>query len=119
MTQDPQQTLIEELDKLLEQEREALVSGKLDSLPALLELKEGLIDSLNEMDGIEAHHLQPLKGKVMRNQALLDGALRGIRTVANRFSTLRKIRRTLETYDDKGRKSALVQQHENKLEKRA
>ncbi|QOL81897.1 flagellar export chaperone FlgN [Pseudooceanicola spongiae] len=119
MTKDPQQTLIEELDKLLEREREALVGGRLDALPELLELKERLIDSLNEMEGIEAHQLQPLRGKVLRNQALLDGALRGIRSVANRFSTLRKIRRTLETYDDKGRKTALVQQHDNKLEKRA
>ncbi|MBR9762720.1 MAG: flagellar protein FlgN, partial [Rhodobacteraceae bacterium] len=32
---------------------------------------------------------------------------------------LRKIRRTLETYDSQGRKSALVRQHDNKLEKRA
>ncbi|QPM91299.1 hypothetical protein [Pseudooceanicola algae] len=119
MIPDPHQPLIDELDVLLEKERDALVHGKLDILPDLLEQKEGLIDALNEIDGLEALQLQPLRGKVLRNQALLDGALRGIRTVANRFSTLRKIRRTLETYDDQGRKSALVAKHDNKLEKRA
>ncbi|NIZ09740.1 flagellar export chaperone FlgN [Pseudooceanicola sp. HF7] len=119
MTEDPHQRLIDDLDVLLEQEREALIKGQLDTLPDLLERKETLIDALNEIDGLEALQLQPLRGKVLRNQALLDGALRGIRSVANRFSTLRKIRRTLETYDDQGRKNALVQKRDNKLEKRA
>lgn len=119
MTNDPHQQLIDELDLLLEKERDALMTGQLEMLPELLEQKEGLIDRLNGLDGLEAAELQPLRGKAQRNQALLDGALRGIRTVANRFSTLRKIRRTLETYDSQGRKSALVSQHDNKLEKRA
>ena len=119
MTPDPHQTLIDQLDILLEKERETLVNGELDSLPQLLEEKEGLIDALNAIDGLDALQLQPLRGKVLRNQALLDGALRGIRSVANRFSTLRKIRRTLETYDDQGRKNALVRARDNKLEKRA
>ncbi|WP_010141274.1 flagellar protein FlgN [Oceanicola sp. S124] len=119
MTNDPHQKLIDELDVLLESEREALMTGQLDKLTDLLERKEALIDRLNGLEGLEAADLQPLRGKAQRNQALLDGALRGIRTVANRFSTLRKIRRTLETYDSQGRKSALVSQHDNKLEKRA
>ncbi|PJE27416.1 hypothetical protein SAMN06297129_0653 [Pseudooceanicola antarcticus] len=119
MTKDPHQKLIDELDLLLEKERDALLAGQLQTLPELLEQKEGLIDRLNGLEGLETAELQPLRGKAQRNQALLDGALRGIRTVANRFSTLRKIRRTLETYDSQGRKSALVRQHDNKLEKRA
>ncbi|MBR9821115.1 MAG: flagellar protein FlgN [Rhodobacteraceae bacterium] len=119
MTKDPHQDLIDSLDVLLEREREALMAGRLDALSELLDQKERLIDRLNGLEGLDAADLQPLRGKAQRNQALLDGALRGIRTVANRFSTLRKIRRTLETYDSQGRKSALVRQHDNKLEKRA
>lgn len=119
MTQDLHQGLIDDLDLLLEKERDLLIKGKLDALPGLLEQKEALISALGQLDGLEADFLQPLRGKVMRNQALLDGALRGIRTVANRFSALRRIRRTLETYDDQGRKSSLRQSHDNKLEKRA
>ncbi|MBT9385847.1 flagellar protein FlgN [Pseudooceanicola sp. CBS1P-1] len=119
MTIDPQHALIEALDSLLEQEREALVDGRLSALPEILERKEQLIDSLNEMTGLASVDLQPLRGKVMRNQALLDGALKGIRSVANRFSTLRRMRRTLETYDDQGRKSSLVRARDNTLEKRA
>lgn len=119
MTKDPHQDLIDSLDVLLEREREALMAGRLEALTDLLDQKERLIDRLNGLEGLDAVDLQPLRGKAQRNQALLDGALRGIRTVANRFSTLRKIRRTLETYDSQGRKSALVRQHDNKLEKRA
>ncbi|MGI3164044.1 flagellar biosynthesis protein FlgN [Pseudooceanicola sp. 200-1SW] len=119
MTQDPHQGLIDELDALLDQERAVLTEGRLEALPALLGAKEALIDRLNALDDMAPDRLHPLRGKAERNQALLDGALRGIRTVANRFSTLRKIRSTLETYDSSGRKSALLQQHDNKLEKRA
>lgn len=119
MTKDPHQELIDALDLLLEQERDALMAGQLEALAPLLAQKEALIDRLTALDGLEEAALRPLRGKAARNQVLLDGALRGIRTVANRFSTLRKIRRTLETYDSQGRKSALVQQHDNRLEKRA
>ncbi len=119
MTHDPHQALIDQLDALLDQERAVLTAGRLEALPGLLEAKETLIDQLNALNDMTPERLQPLRGKAQRNQALLDGALRGIRTVANRFSTLRKIRNTLETYDRTGRKSALLQQHDNKLEKRA
>lgn len=119
MTKDPHQNLIDELDLLLETERDALMGGRLEALPELLQAKENLIDRLNALDGLDGDDLGALRGKAQRNQALLDGALRGIRSVANRFSTLRKIRRTLETYDRQGRKSALVRQHDNRLEKRA
>lgn len=119
MTNDTPQTLINRLDTLLEDERRALLRGDLDAIAALLGRKEALIDALNAQDPGAKTDLQALQGKVGRNQALLDGALQGIRKVAGRMAAFRKIRRTLETYDETGRKQAIQGEVEHQIEKRA
>ncbi|WP_136635972.1 hypothetical protein [Pseudooceanicola onchidii] len=112
-------TLYESLDALLERERSALINGDLASIGDLLAEKEALMERLALEGGSEKQALERLQGKAVRNQALLDSALRGIRTVATRFATLRRIRKTLETYDEHGHKSALPAITENKVERRA
>lgn len=119
MTNDTPQTLINRLDALLEDERRALLDGDLDAIASLMERKEALIDTLNAQDPGEQRDLEALQGKVDRNQALLDGALEGIRKVAGRMAAFRKIRRTLETYDRSGRKQAIQGEAEHQIEKRA
>ena len=119
MTNDTPQTLINRLDALLEDERRALLEGDLEAIAALLERKEALIDALNAQDPGTKTDLESLQGKVERNQALLDGALQGIRKVAGRMSAFRKIRQTLETYDESGRKQAIQGDVGHRIEKRA
>ena len=51
--------------------------------------------------------------------ALLDTALEGIRAVADRVSALRRVRDTLETYDQTGRKTTFESMHKGRVEKRA
>jgi flagellar biosynthesis/type III secretory pathway chaperone len=113
------QDVIDTLDKILEQERDALMSGDLDAIPKLLEQKEALFDQLQDVRVEERGHLEVLHSKVTRNQALLDSALRGIRSVSERMATLRRVRKTLETYDSAGRKMTFESNPEHKVEKRA
>lgn len=119
MTRKKPQDVIDAMDGLLERERVALLHGNLDAIPGLLEQKEALFDQLEALEGTEKNSLYLLQGKVMRNQALLDGALRGIRAVADRMSTLRKVSRSLETYDCEGRRTTIETRPRHKVEKRA
>ena len=119
MTYDSAQNVVDKLDNVLEQERLALLDGNLVQISELLEQKETLIDTLKSNESAAQPELQKLQDKVARNQALLDGALQGIRTVAARVAAFRKIRRSLDTYDEKGRKQTISGVVDFKMEKRA
>ena len=119
MTEPTPQMLIDRLDDLLECERETLLRGQLDAMADIAEEKERLIDALNALEPEEHPDLTDLQSKVARNQVLLDGALQGIRNVAARLAALRRIRRTLETYDESGRKQTIQGEVERRVEKRA
>lgn len=113
------QSLIDELDDVLDQERQALLQGDLEDLARLMTLKEGLIDRLNKIDALTRDDLDAVQGKVTRNQALLTSAMEGIRAVADRMADLRRVRRGLETYDRAGRKKEVGIQTAPSVEKRA
>ncbi len=119
MTHDASQKIIDRLDDLLDLERAALLHGDLDKIPVLLDKKETLIDALNTLGPEDRHNLKDIQAKVERNQVLLDGALQGIRKVAARMAAFRKIRRSLETYDETGRKQTIQGEVVYKVEKRA
>ncbi|MCB1310476.1 MAG: flagellar biosynthesis protein FlgN [Sedimentitalea sp.] len=112
-------SLIRELDELLDRERRALVEGDLELLGRLLVHKEGLIGRINGCDSLERSSLQGVHDKVSRNQALLNSAMEGIRAVADRMATLRRVRRSLETYDRSGRKTRFGTETRSSVEKRA
>jgi len=117
--QNSAQKIIDQLDGILDQERLALLEGDLDKISGLLEQKETFIDALNALEPTVRPELQHLQDKVVRNQALLDGALQGIRKVAARMAAYRKIRRSLETYDKSGRKQTIQGAIDHTVEKRA
>lgn len=119
MTQDRIDTLIEDLDQLLDAERRALVDGDLDELARLYDGKEALITGLNALDRLESEQLQEVRHKMTRNQALLNSAMEGIRGVADRMAELRRLRQSLSTYDRDGRRHQFETPTEQKLEKRA
>jgi len=118
MTADRPQDLINDLDDLLDAERAALLAGDLDRIPLLLDRKEDLIDRLNQIDE-QGASLTVLHSKVLRNQALLDGALQGIRQASARLAEVRRVRRSLETYDEGGHKRTIEGEVLHKVEKRA
>jgi len=107
------------LDDLLDHERAALLGGDLDRMPGLLGRKTALIDALDTMDAVARPDLEGLKGKVMRNQALLDGALEGIRQVAARIASLKRMRVGFDTYDASGRRRTIEGDVVRRMEKRA
>lgn len=111
--------LVSQIESLLEKEHNALVNGKLDALVKLLEQKQSLIDALNAAPFTEIGALQALQAKAIRNQAMLESATRGIKSVSNRLSTLQKVRKSLETYDARGQKQTIHGSQKTTLEKRA
>jgi len=119
MTNETSEQVLNQMDHLLDQERAALLAGDLEVIGALMARKEAMIGTLHALGPEAERGIRSLQGKVMRNQALLDGALQGIRTVANRLGTLRRIRRSLDTYDSSGRKSSISDVIDHQLERRA
>ncbi|MEO9781672.1 MAG: flagellar biosynthesis protein FlgN [Sedimentitalea sp.] len=119
MTDETHQDLIDELDVLLDRERDALLEGKLEQIAELMSTKEKLIDKINALDPEERLVLKMVHQKVTRNQALLNSALDGIRAVATRMADLRRVRSGLETYDRRGNKQTFDTKTSCKVEKRA
>lgn len=119
MTHEFPQNLIDNLDDLLDRERQALVKGELEQLGRLLTQKEALITQINTLESLEQAKLADVHEKVTRNQLLLNSAMEGIHAVANRMAELRRVRRGLETYDEKGRKTRFGTQIDSSVEKRA
>ncbi|MGK7654810.1 flagellar protein FlgN [Roseovarius sp. B08] len=119
MSDSPAQAVVDELDALLDSERKAVLNGKLDEMSRLTERKEALIDQLSQFDAADAAMISEIQDKLSRNQLLLDGALQGIRQASARLSAVRKVRRSLETYGEDGRKRTIDAQITRQLEKRA
>ena len=119
MQDDTIENNFEALDALLEQERAALLSGDLEKLTEMLPCKVALIDALNRVIHTDIPTLQSLDTKVKRNQLLLDGALAGIRNVAQSLATLRRLRGSLETYGSDGKKRNIDVNTDHSVEKRA
>jgi flagellar biosynthesis/type III secretory pathway chaperone len=119
MTEQTPQELIDALDAILDQEREALIKGELQKLEPLLDRKDELIGNLNALESAEQDSMAAVQSKVVRNQALLTSAMEGIRAVAARMSELRKVRKGLDVYNQAGNRSSFSTTGAKALEKRA
>lgn len=124
MTFEAQQSTINELDELLDQERGALLNGDLEQIARLMTLKEGLIDRINaltasEKQALDHDSISHMQDKMTRNQVLLHGAMEGIRAVADRMAGLRRVREGLETYDRSGQKTQYDTGEKRTVERRA
>ncbi len=119
MTGKNQAVTITELNELLDAEREALLQGDLESLNDLLVPKETLIAAMRDVPQTDLSAMQALDQKVKRNQLLLDGAMEGIRAVAQRMSQLREGRGALETYGADGKRHDISLGAETSVEHRA
>lgn len=111
--------LLDELNDLLDKERAALLGGDIDEVGRVLETKEGLLRELTECAEADTAGLSDLKDKLSRNQELIESAMKGIQAVAHRFSTIRRVRKSLETYDRSGQRQMIEISSSGRLEKRA
>lgn len=116
MTDDTQTPAYDALEDLLDRERTALLAGDIEGLGRLADEKERLITQLS---GSEHARLDGLQVKAARNQELLNSALEGIRSVANRLQALREVRGTLNTYDKSGRRQSIEGLSRPQVERRA
>ena len=119
MTINEIQATIDDLDQLLDREREALLTGELEILSDIHDSKTELIERLNQLDVEDQDTLVNLREKVGRNQDLLNSALEGIRAVSKRLAAVRRVRAKLETYTASGEKTEIETQTDHSLEKRA
>ncbi|MBY5933613.1 flagellar biosynthesis protein FlgN [Tateyamaria omphalii] len=111
--------IMDELDDLLDSERAALLEGNLDDVKRLFERKTKLVDALSRFDDAESLNVQALRQKVERNQDLLQAAAEGVKSVARRLATIRRVRESLETYDARGQRKKVDLKAATTLEKRA
>ena len=117
MTLFKSRNLIDAVEDLLERERRAVLSGNLDALTRLISEKRRLMELLAR--GTEqSARLDRLRGKARRNQALLDAAARGIKSVTEQISGLKDAKSPLRTYDASGSRRE-IRPHRSTLEKRA
>lgn len=111
--------ILASLADLLDRERTALLNGDLEAISRGLSEKERLINASNALHSDHEKDLSAIRGKAQRNQILLSSALDGIRAVSDRVAALRRVRDTLETYDQTGRKTAIATLRTSQIEKRA
>jgi flagellar biosynthesis/type III secretory pathway chaperone len=111
--------VFEALDRCLEAEQKALVAGDIETVSKLLDEKSALIAELNAHGATSAPALGALRAKAERNQILLDGALEGIRRVADRLSDLQRLRHSFDTYDQRGQRNTIDGRVNHHVEKRA
>ena len=119
MKSETSESLIDEMDDLLDTERNALARGDLARATALVEHKEKLVEQLGHSKLRDSGDLLRLHKKITKNQSLLNAALQGIRHVSARLEALSKVQRKLETYGEDGRRHTIEGQVVRKVEKRA
>ena len=110
--------ILARLDRLLDEERAALIAGRLDRIATLGAEKDALLVDLPSLDGGPAD-LARLRGKAERNERLMASALDGIRMVSDRLATMRRLRDQLDTYDQTGRRNPITPPRPGKVERRA
>lgn len=112
-------TAIADLDRVLEEERAALLGGDLAALDALLERKSLLIETLAREAAGVPEALEPLQIKLRRNRELFEQALAGLRAVSDRLQALREVHEGGGTYDVSGRRRRIEKAARHRLERHA
>ncbi|MHA6327109.1 flagellar biosynthesis protein FlgN [Roseivivax sp. CAU 1753] len=110
--------VIEQLDSLLDTEREALLTGNFAKIEELLHEKEELLNAWEKVDPSNESGT-PVIGKLRRNLRLYDEALAGLRAVAEKIGASTRGRSDLRFYNQDGQASDLSTSHPKGLEKRA
>lgn len=118
MTPNSAEAIITALDALLERERSAILCGALDHLTPLMAEKSALIDALANI-GPAGTAIDGVRAKARRNQDLIESAMDGIRAVAQRLATIRRLRASMDTYDSTGQRHPTQGGRGGNVEKRA
>ncbi len=109
--------LIAEFHKVLNAERQALISAQFDLLPGFYTQKEGFLTRLVQSNPHKAE-LRLIKASMDENQALLAAAMKGVAAARERLEALHNVQNGLSVYTDEGRVE-LAQRRMRTLEKKA
>ena len=109
--------VVDALDDLLDRERQAILSGNLDTIMRQMNEKLRLLERLTAST-TDIVRIERLKVKADRNQELLVAVGRGIKSATQRLKEIGKPVASLRTYD-KGGVSTDMLQKKSKLERRA
>ena len=108
MSEQDNDDLMQTMRELLDTERAALLSGDIASIETLIPLKSELLKRLEGAKEIQGTEVSDLRAMAVRNHELLDEAMKGIRSVAERLVAMRLVRERLETYDAMGQKKSIL-----------
>lgn len=114
-----QTDILEELDDLLSREKAHLLKGDLPKFAELLNEKEEILQRLSEVEAGQSLEAQNVQVRMQYNQSLLEAAMRGIRSAADRLQDMRSIREGIETYDSRGKRQVLPNAGARGFERRA
>jgi flagellar biosynthesis/type III secretory pathway chaperone len=106
-----------DVERVLDDERAALIAGDLPALAEIVERKEVLVRGLASGE-IPRARLAGLKARAERNEELLGAAAKGVRTVIRRVAEIRDANGPLKTYGRDGTQQMLGSAASS-LEKRA
>ena len=93
------------IEALLDREREALITGRLDGLEALHRDKTRLLARAGEIGDTAA--ARRVRDKAERNQALLAAAADGLRSARTRVANIRSGLSDLSTYSADGARAPI------------
>lgn len=118
MSKDNEQ-LFSEIERILEKERDGLISGDYAGLELIAEQKADLIEQISNMAGSQRMKLAGLRSRASRNQDLFESARSGLRDVSARLQEMQDVRDKLQTYAANGQREAFAAQKPHSLERRA
>ncbi len=110
-------SVITQLHRALDLERQALISADFARLGGLLQQKQDLLEQLQKSPPGQAE-LRPIRQKMDQNQTLLSAAIKGVAAAGDRLQALYNVQNNLSVYDHSGRVE-LIQKHTHHLEKKA
>ncbi|HEY0214223.1 MAG TPA: hypothetical protein VGC40_11635 [Paenirhodobacter sp.] len=103
------------MSDLLQQERQAILAGDFDKLPALIQAKEQLVSTDFSLSRDQAAKLQ---NSAQENQRLLSASLRGVRSAINRLRQIEDGAKGYTGYDRNGQATP-IRRAEGSVERRA
>lgn len=104
--------LLDEVEGVLDTERNLLRNGAFEGLTDLAQRKEHLISRIAEhASAAPGAILMRIRDKAAANLALFAAAQDGLRAAQHRLDAIRRAASTLQTYDCTGRSTSLVMPH--------
>jgi hypothetical protein len=104
MASDP----VARLERLLEDERAAILDGALDRLEGIAAAKAAAAEGIGPAPVATPERLARLRAAAEGNRRLLDGAAEGLRAAIRRIEAARRAAAHLDTYTEGGARADLA-----------